>query len=65
MGTNLSSEEVEANTAAKGLVNDLYQLRENRFKLQDLKKENDNQPSLIDDYADVSTEMPDYVGGED
>jgi len=47
------------------LVNDIYQLRENRFKLYELKRANDNQPSLIDDYADVTTEMPDYLGGDD
>jgi hypothetical protein len=65
MGADLTSREIETKTAVKGLVNDIYQLRENRFKLHDLKKANDNQPSLIDDYADVTTEMPDYLGGDD
>lgn len=65
METTESTGELNTRTAAKGLVNDIYQLRENRFKLYELKRANDNQPSIIDEYADVSTEMPEYSSGDD
>jgi len=73
MKTNITEEEKETREAVKGLTKDLYQLRDNRFDLMRLKKENteksdlsrDNKPSLLDDYADLSTEMADYTGGDD
>lgn len=73
LGTNVSEEEKETVNAIKGLTKDIFQLRENRFELINLKKHHDIQPdkfkdtkgSLLDDYADVSAEMPDYTGGED
>lgn len=73
MGTNITEEEKQTIDAVKGLTKDIFKLRENRFELFKLKKAHDDQlansstnsGSLIDDYANVSTEIPDYTGGDD
>jgi hypothetical protein len=69
MGTNVNDEEEQTVEAVKGLTKDISQLRDNRFELMGLKqskdKDKNQKGSLIDDYADVSTEMPDYTGGDD
>ena len=73
LGTSVTDEEKQTQDAVKALTKDMYQIRENRFELMELKKAQVNQPhqyrenksSLIDDYADVSGNMPDYTGGDD
>lgn len=71
-GSKVNDEEKEMVHAVKGLTKDIYQLRNNRFELMNLKstevnenKNKNKKGSLIDEYADLSTDMPDYTGGED
>lgn len=52
-------------SAAKGLIKDLHRLKDNRAEIDRFKTANDNSSSMIDDYANVSNEMPDYTGGDD
>ena len=64
-GINSTDEEKHAISAAKGLIKDLHRLKDNRAEIDRFKRANDNSSSMIDDYANVSNEMPDYTGGDD